>query len=154
MVVKSGRVKSAVTDKGEIHTSILINAAGCWAADIGKMVGLSIPVSPYQMQMVVTERLPPILSHCVMGASYMVEEYEKENLKQEQEKKLGCGAIASQQAAGNLILGSTWKEVGFDKRTSWKDMSAIFNEICRIFPGLKSVRVIRSFANFFPFTSG
>ena len=151
--IKSGRVTSAKTDKGEIHTSVLVNAAGSWAGQVGQLAGLSVPVSPYQMQMVVTEQLPPVLSHCIMGASYMVGEYEKEDMTCPREEQPGCGAIASQQASGNLLLGATWKKAGFDKSTHWRDMTAIFTEMVRTFPSLKHVRVIRSFANFFPFTS-
>jgi 4-methylaminobutanoate oxidase (formaldehyde-forming) len=42
--VANNRVQSVVTDKGEIQTEIVINAAGQWAGEIGRMVGLNFPI--------------------------------------------------------------------------------------------------------------
>lgn len=44
--VKNGRVHEVVTDKGTIKTEVVVNAAGMWGREIGKMVGLSLPVIP------------------------------------------------------------------------------------------------------------
>jgi 4-methylaminobutanoate oxidase (formaldehyde-forming) len=41
-----GRVSEVVTDRGAIQTEIVVNAAGMWAAEIGRMVGLNLPVIP------------------------------------------------------------------------------------------------------------
>jgi 4-methylaminobutanoate oxidase (formaldehyde-forming) len=42
----NGRVSEVVTDKGTIKTEIVVNASGMWGREIGKMVGLSLPVIP------------------------------------------------------------------------------------------------------------
>lgn len=44
--LKDGRVQAVVTDRGLIQTEIVVNAAGMWAAEIGRMVGLNLPVIP------------------------------------------------------------------------------------------------------------
>ena len=44
--LKQGRVHEVVTDKGTIKTEIVVNASGMWGREIGKMVGLSLPVIP------------------------------------------------------------------------------------------------------------
>jgi len=44
--VKDGRVCEVVTDKGTIKTEVVVNASGMWGREIGKMVGLSLPVVP------------------------------------------------------------------------------------------------------------
>jgi len=44
--VKNGRVTEVVTDKGTIKTEIVVNAAGMWGREVGKMVGLELPVVP------------------------------------------------------------------------------------------------------------
>lgn len=44
--LKNGRVSEVVTDKGTIKTEIVVNAAGMWGREVGKMVGLSLPVIP------------------------------------------------------------------------------------------------------------
>lgn len=44
--LKNGRVSEVVTDKGAIKTEIVVNASGMWGREVGKMVGLSLPVIP------------------------------------------------------------------------------------------------------------
>lgn len=44
--VVNGRVSEVVTDKGTIKTEVVVNASGMWGREIGKMVGLSLPVIP------------------------------------------------------------------------------------------------------------
>ena len=46
IIQKNGRVEAVVTDKGTIKTEIVVNAAGQWGGEIGKMVGLNLPVVP------------------------------------------------------------------------------------------------------------
>jgi len=44
--LKNGRVSEVVTDKGTIKTEVVVNAAGQWGGEVGKMVGLNLPVVP------------------------------------------------------------------------------------------------------------
>jgi len=44
--LKNGRVSEIVTDKGTIKTEVVVNASGMWGREVGKMVGLSLPVIP------------------------------------------------------------------------------------------------------------
>jgi 4-methylaminobutanoate oxidase (formaldehyde-forming) len=44
--VKDGRVCEVVTDRGTIKTEVVVNASGMWGREIGKMVGLNLPVVP------------------------------------------------------------------------------------------------------------
>ena len=46
ITVKDGRVTEVITDKGTLKTEIVVNAAGQWGGDIGKLVGLNLPVVP------------------------------------------------------------------------------------------------------------
>jgi sarcosine oxidase subunit beta len=149
--IENGRVKGVVTDKGVIHTNTVINACGSWASFIGTLVGIKIPILPNEMEFVVTEQLPPMVSHIIMGASYLTEEYGKEEMITNREK-FGTGLCIHQTASGNLLLGATWRFVGYDKRTSYEETVSIAKEVARLFPPLGQVHVIRSFANFFPFT--
>ena len=110
------------------------------------MVAVNVPVSPFQMAMLVTEQLPPTVAHAVMGASYMVEEDAGKK------EGLGCGLIMSQQTAGNLLIGASWRKAGYDKRTIQEEIELIARVNVRAMPMLKTVRLIRSYANFFPQT--
>lgn len=144
--VAGGKVKGVTTGKGTINTNTVVNAAGSWGNFIGDMVGLKVPITPFQLAMLVTEPLPPCVSHPIMGASYMVEEDTGK------EGELGCGLIVSQQASGNLLIGASWRDAGYDKRTIQEEIELMARVNVESIPSLKDVRVIRSYANFFPHT--
>ncbi|MEA3460085.1 MAG: FAD-binding oxidoreductase [Chloroflexota bacterium] len=66
--VEGGRVRGVVTNKGQISTPVVVNAAGAWAAQIGRMVGVELPILPYRRQIFVTapfdelpERIPMVI---------------------------------------------------------------------------------------------
>jgi 4-methylaminobutanoate oxidase (formaldehyde-forming) len=44
ITLKNSRVSAVVTDKGTIETESVVNAAGQWAGEIGRMVGLNFPI--------------------------------------------------------------------------------------------------------------
>jgi dimethylglycine dehydrogenase len=44
-----------VTDKGTIHTEHVVNAAGLWAREVGRLVGLTIPLLAMEHHYIVTE---------------------------------------------------------------------------------------------------
>jgi glycine/D-amino acid oxidase-like deaminating enzyme len=149
--MERGKVTGVRTDRGTIRTGLVVNSCGAWASFVGRMVGIDIPIIPNEMEFVVTEQMPPLVHHIVMGASYLTQEYSKEEMIADR-SKFGCGLCIHQTASGNLLLGATWRFVGYDKRTSYEETVAIAKEVVRLFPPLKDVHVIRTFANFFPFT--
>ena len=55
-----GRVTAVATTQGRIPTRIVVNAAGPWAASIGRMVGLELPIVPVRRQWLTTTPLPQI----------------------------------------------------------------------------------------------
>jgi sarcosine oxidase, subunit beta len=53
--VESGKVASVKTSRGLVSTRAVVNAAGPWAAQVARMVGVEIPVAPLRRQIVKTE---------------------------------------------------------------------------------------------------
>ena len=51
-----------VTEKGTIRAEHVVNAAGLWAKQVGRMVGLELPISPLQHHYFVTETIPALQS--------------------------------------------------------------------------------------------
>jgi len=45
------------TSHGRVKTNAVINCAGAWSPAIGRMVGLTLPVTPYRRELVITEPL-------------------------------------------------------------------------------------------------
>lgn len=48
------------TDRGSIRTPWVVNAAGLWAREVGRMAGLELPLIPTEHQYFVTETIPQI----------------------------------------------------------------------------------------------
>lgn len=55
ITVKDGRVEAVTTDHGVIRAPVVVNAAGMWADQVGKMVGVTLPVITMQHQYLITE---------------------------------------------------------------------------------------------------
>lgn len=53
--VNDARVSSVTTDKGEIECEIVVNCGGMFAAEIGRMVDVRIPIVPMSHQYLITE---------------------------------------------------------------------------------------------------
>jgi sarcosine oxidase subunit beta len=59
---EAGRVDEVVTSKGTIAARTVVNAAGAWAGQVGRLAGLDIPITPSKRQVVVTAPIPEISS--------------------------------------------------------------------------------------------
>jgi len=49
-----------VTEKGTVIADHVVNAGGLWAKQVGRMVGLDLPLSPLQHHYLVTESIPEV----------------------------------------------------------------------------------------------
>lgn len=55
---RSGRVVAVETNRGRVETAQVVDACGPWSAEIGRWVGLDIPVAPLRRQSLFTGPLP------------------------------------------------------------------------------------------------
>lgn len=53
--LKDEAIDEVITEKGSIKAEIVVNAAGIWAPEIGKMVGVAIPLIPMEHQYIITK---------------------------------------------------------------------------------------------------
>ena len=128
--VGSGRVSSVRTGAGDIPCEYVVNAAGAWAADVGRMVGLQIPVSPGRGQILITEPVPRFIHRIVMGVS----------------------PSARQTRRGNVIIGSILEDAGYDKNVTLDTVSMFTRGVVDRYPGVRGLQVIRSWAGLRPMT--
>jgi glycine/D-amino acid oxidase-like deaminating enzyme len=84
------------TTRGDVVAGRVVNATGPWAARIGRMVGLDLPVTGTVQQVIVTEPAPPMTKHLIALANRHL------SLKQ--------------QASGGFLIGGGWFG-GFDPAT-------------------------------------
>ncbi len=120
------RVKAVVTDRGRIATETVVAAAGIHMPEIGRMMGLTIPVVPSRGQVITTERTRPILNRPV-GSLRQTED-------------------------GTILVGVTSQFIGEDRRVVYDDMTRNAQRALRLFPGLQRLNAIRFWAGLRPFT--
>jgi glycine/D-amino acid oxidase-like deaminating enzyme len=128
--VGGGRISSVRTGAGDIPCEYVVNAAGAWAADVGRMVGLPIPVSPGRGQILITEPVPRFIHRIVMGVS----------------------PSARQTRRGNVIIGSVLEYAGYDKNVTLDTVSTFTRGVVDRYPGVRGLHVIRSWAGLRPMT--
>ncbi|MEC8911414.1 MAG: FAD-dependent oxidoreductase, partial [Chloroflexota bacterium] len=51
-----------ITEQGEIHTEHVVNAGGLWAREVGRMVGLELPVLAMEHMYLLTEDMPEVVA--------------------------------------------------------------------------------------------
>jgi dimethylglycine dehydrogenase len=51
---------NVVTDKGNIHAEHVVNAAGLWGREIGRMSGIELPILAMQHQYLISEEIPEV----------------------------------------------------------------------------------------------
>ena len=57
-VTENGRITAVETPQGPIHAGLVINAAGAWAGQLGKLLGVEIPIVPVRRHIATTAAMP------------------------------------------------------------------------------------------------
>jgi hydrogen cyanide synthase HcnC len=94
------------------------------------MAGIDIPVTPIRGQIVCTETLPETLTACISTTD----------------------CYLAQKAHGEVIIGSTTEDVGFDTGTNLAAAASLSEGAIRAVPGLAQVRVKRVWSGLRPGT--
>jgi len=152
IIQREGSWEIRLKDGSHIKTEYVVNAAGAWAPDIGKLIGAEIPIRPKRGQIIVTQQVPPLGETNAWSADYIAAKMNPQIIqnKPKRYRELGIGLALSQASSGNYLIGSTREYVGFDKSTTYEALTMIMHEAIRLFPILKNVHMIRSFAGFRP----
>lgn len=127
--VEGGKVKGVITDKGEIETPCVVNAAGEWGKFIGRMAGVTIPVEPEKHQIVVTEPLEYMGGPMIYSFKY--------------------GTYISQVKHGGFLMGWSDPDVEagiIDFNTEWKFLEELSRRVIKQVPALANVRIVRHWA--------
>ena len=113
-----------VTEQGTVHAEHVVNAGGLWAREVGRMVGLELPVLAMEHQYLITEDMPEVLAaetellHAI--------DFEAE--------------IYLRQERGGMLLG-TYERAGVpwsEKTTPWDFSTQLLPEdLDRIAPSLE-----------------
>jgi dimethylglycine dehydrogenase len=112
-----------ITDHGNVHAEHVVNAAGLWAREVGRMVGIELPILAMEHQYLITGDMPELVG------------------KQEQLHAIDFeGEIYIRQERGGMLMGTyeragvPWSEV----TTPWDfGQDLLPNDLDRIAPSLE-----------------
>lgn len=131
---ENGRVVGVVTNKGEIETNRVINAAGGFSQVIAQMAGVDIPNYSERHQILVTEPVNPVLGPMVMSFS--------------------LNLYIQQTPHGSFIMGygDPNEPHGYEMGSSWDFLEVMSKKAVALLPPLKDLRVIRQWAGLYNMT--
>ncbi len=128
------RVTKVQTDRGDIETNWVVNAAGAWAAQVGEMAGVDLPVSPYRHQILVTEPVEVIHPCMVIDLLHNI--------------------YFSQAEEGAFISGQTDKDEpsSFNVKNNSRFMIELSRKLVYYAPVLRGVKIVRQWAGLYAMT--
>jgi sarcosine oxidase subunit beta len=155
---KNKKICEVVTGKKIIKTNIVVNAAGAWASEIGKMVGVSIPVVPLKGHILITESIPkPEPYHGRIANELFYTKYPY-NLSPEAVNsidpniRLGIACLLHYDPVNqNYSIGGSHEYIGFNPVVNPRIVKYISAYNIKIVPELKNLNVIRVFTGFRPY---
>lgn len=156
--VKSGKVCKVVTDRGDIKTDFVVNAAGAWAPIIGRMVGIEIPILPAIGTALVTEPTPSITRHRRIIYDPLWHDRHQPFVVNSTDpcQRLGVTTeIDRHIAEDNYILARSEHIVslpskGAKTQTEPETLKCIAEGVIRVIPKLKNIHIIRVYAGMRP----
>jgi dimethylglycine dehydrogenase len=112
-----------ITEHGTVHAEHVVNAGGLWAREVGRMVGLELPILAMEHQYLITDDLPELAG---------------------QKEQLHCidfeGEIYMRQERGGMLMG-TYERAGVPwspRTTPWDfGQDLLPNDLERIAPSLE-----------------
>ena len=132
--VEDGKVKKVITNRGEIETDYVVNAAGAWSSKIAKMVGLEIPNKPVRKEAMVTEPVKRMFDCMVISFKH--------------------GIYFSQQDEGQILGGipSPEEKIGYYTQPTFSFLKHMAYMLGKYAPPLKNVRILRQWTGFYDVT--
>ncbi len=132
IAVEGGRVRGVQTANGSIAARWVVNAAGPWAGEVGRLAGVDVPVQPYRRSQFITApfdgvRDPmPLIIESGVGFSF---------------RKEGPG----------VLMGMTKPEPPgkFDDSVDWDWLPQVVEHAVRWVPALGEAQIARGYAGLY-----
>ncbi len=107
-----------VGPEGDLRASKVILAAGLGSAQLGPSLGFAAPLRPERGQVLITEKLPPLIRRPSL--------------------------IARQDQSGGIQIGATNEDVGMDRRVTLDGMAKLAADAVAAYPVLAQAQLLRA----------
>jgi sarcosine oxidase subunit beta len=133
--VTGGRVQGVRTSAGEVATRLVFNCAGPWAASIGRMAGLEIPVLPYRRHIAVTSTFPAVPRNNPMTVDFQ-------------------SSLYFHPEGDGVLIGMSDRDEspGFSTEVNWEFLEKTFEQAARRAPALAGAGVKTAWAGLYEVT--
>ena len=142
------RVTAVETDRGVISTGAVVNAAGPWAASVGRMAGVPIPIEPLRRHIFLAQ--PPVNGGWERGGPHgapaapadrvMVIDFDSSFYFHREGAHLLFG------------MGDPEERPGFDTRVNWDVLEKIAPVAARRLPALADLAIASAWAGLYEMT--
>ncbi|MFQ6113481.1 MAG: glycine oxidase ThiO [bacterium] len=127
---KHSRVVGVRIPERVLSGGTIINAAGCWAAQVDPSDRITLPVRPIRGQMVCLDKQPQPVYHLVHSS--------------------GCYLVPWPD--GRILVGSTLENVGYNKEVTAKGIQQLLEAALKLVPSLESATIRKVWAGLRPDT--
>lgn len=139
IVVKGGKVRGVTTARETYGSEIVINAAGAWARQIGKLVGLDLPVKPDCHEAGITESVAPLVRPMIVDI---------------RPRPGSANFYFYQHKTGQIIFcitpsPSIW---GYDINETSAFLPQVAKRMVEVMPRLQNIRIRRTWRGLYPMT--
>lgn len=127
VIVEGGRARGVVTEGERVETDAVLLAAGAWTSELVASFGMQLRVEPRRGQMIALVHVPPVLSYCVHGETYLVP-----------------------RPSGELLLGATVERAGFQRAVTAEGIASLLRGAIELVPSLRDLPIARTWCGFRP----
>jgi sarcosine oxidase, subunit beta len=139
IITEGDQIKGVKTNRDEYATSIVLNASGGWAKQVGSLLGFDHPVNPDSHEAGITEPVAQFLGPMLVDT---------------RPQPGSANIYFYQHHTGQIIFCLTPAPsiLGFDTRETSSFLPMIAKRVIEIMPCLKNVRVRRTWRGLYPMT--
>ncbi len=163
LLVDGNRVTGVATGDGVIHADRIVVAAGGWAGDLCRDIGIEIHVQSMRLQVVRTEPMPPRLEHLLYGPSAIKQytifqdlpSFRAGSFVTDAERRHGLDLLESacQRPDGSYLLGCAMDYPGFRWHPSLAGIALVAEGLADSLPELRAASFAAAWAGVLPFTA-
>jgi sarcosine oxidase subunit beta len=126
------RVTAVRTGKGEIACATVVNAAGAWGADVGRLAGIDLPIRPLRRQIFVTDPVPGLDRDFPLTVEF-------------------ASSLYFHRESGGVLMGMAdpTDGPGFDASVNWDFLPTLVERALYRLPILERAKVKTGWAGFY-----
>ncbi len=147
------------TPHGELHAGTLVIAAGAWCAEVGRMLGLDIPIVPVRGQMWASDPVPPCMFQVISSTESALDWHRHPEgdvdtppeLTHRKGARITRHLYGRQTRTGEIIFGGDRETVGYDTSPDPAGVDENKRHAGEVLPFLGQLPVRRTWAGLMPF---